>query len=61
MTYELTVPNTKRNRKITLALLDTFVSIDAEFTGEGIRLTTDSPATWAGAMAAFEHVEEPQP
>jgi hypothetical protein len=63
MTYELTVPNTKRNRKITLAILSNFRGIEAEFTSdhaaEGIRLATESQATWTSAVAAFE--EEPQP
>jgi hypothetical protein len=61
MTYELTVPNTKRNRKITLAILRNFAGIEAEFTSdhaaEGITLETDSERTWEAALAAFEESE----
>jgi hypothetical protein len=63
MTYELTVPNNRRNRQIMLAILRNFSGIEAEFTNEhaaeGIRLATDSQATWTSAVAAFE--EGPQP
>lgn len=58
MTYAITVPNTKANRKIAMAILANFSGIEAEFTNEraasAIRLTTDSVATWTSAVAAFE-------
>jgi DNA invertase Pin-like site-specific DNA recombinase len=61
VTYELTVPNNRRNRAIMLAILANFAGIEAEFTSEnaaeGITLATDSEATWAGALAAFEEGE----
>lgn len=52
------VENTRRNRMITLAVLESFQGVEAEFITKNcmtyICLSTDSAPTWSAIVAAFD-------